>query len=314
MFVCFIIDAPGQKVKTAFGDGRILAFNESSSSAATHYTVELPFGIAHVRPSSIVHHNATEVQYARENGFMELVKNSDDITNVLKKKIPESTKLVFGTEKSYVFIRLYCALISLFHSARQSMDSDSADSMEVDDAPSNRYHAYLSNLKDYINEDIQFKAYELRCRSLTPEKCYELSAIPRLVEKCADALVKVAREDKLLELFDFYKLKTMDPFLQRSQSLSIANEASYRIQFRASEEKMQFCYLPSEKEMLSNFRNSGSSNVSNPERPKVADNSGETSSAVLATEENAEGMVVEEGEVIDAQTNEEPDNKRARLT
>ncbi len=288
-----------------------MAFNEGTSSSAPHYDVDLPFGRGHVRPSSIVHHNATEVQYAREGGFMELVKNSDDLMNGnTKREIPVSTKLVFGTEKGYVFMRLYCALLSLFGSAKDIMEPEVVDGMDVDGVPPNRYHSFLSNLKDYINEDIQFKAYELRCRGLTAEKCYELSAIPRLIEKCADALVKVAREDKLLALFDFYRLKTMDPLLQRTQSFSITNDASYRIQYRPSEERIQFCYLPPEKEMLSHFRNSSNPNSSTARTTDGNVGGSGSNNTVSANEENVEGDDVEEGEVADT---EEPDSKRARL-
>eukprot|EP00979_Chaetoceros_neogracilis_P014033 scaffold4342_cov123-Chaetoceros_neogracile.AAC.1 len=40
---CIVKYAPGQKVKTAFGDGRILAYNEVTSTRSPHYIVQLPF-------------------------------------------------------------------------------------------------------------------------------------------------------------------------------------------------------------------------------------------------------------------------------
>jgi hypothetical protein len=306
-------------VKTAFGDGRILAYNEVTSTRSPHYIVQLPFGKAYVRPSSIVHHNVTEVFYARENGFMELVQNPDDSMNDdIKKEIPPSCQLLFGTEKIYIFMRLYCALLALFESAKINMEAE-IDAMEVDDdsdgSKKNKFQGFVATIKDYINEDIQFKSYELRCHSLSDTKCHELSAIPRLIEKCADALVKVAREDKLLALYDFYRLKTVDPFLQRSQSLVVAKDALFRIQYVPSDRKIHFCYLPIEKDMLMAPRNpsgSGTLDVEHPLMQNMLKVNDEAENAVVHEQEEMND--VEDGEIGESNLNEEePQSKRAKL-
>jgi hypothetical protein len=312
---CIVKYALGQKVKTAFGDGRILAYNEVTSTCAPHYTVELPFGKAYVRPSSIVHHNATEVQYVRENGFMELVQNTDDtMTDETKKEIPSSCQLVYGTEKIYIFMRLYCALLALFESAKKKMETDN-NAMEVEDdsegSQKNKFQGFISTIKDYINEEVQFKSYELRCRSFTDKTFYELSAIPRLIEKCADALVKVAREDKLLALFDFYRLKTMDPFTQRSQSLIVTEDASFRIQYVPNDGKIHFCYLPSEKDMLMAPRNSSGPGVLGVEH-QSSNNSLNVDDEINKTADNGKDEMndADDGEI---EQSSEPQNKRAKL-
>ena len=241
---------------------------------------------------------------------MELLKNSDEWKGG-EHKIPSSCQLVFGTEKVYVFLRLYCALLGLFNSAKQSMESGS-HMMDVDGTSSNTYHNYLSNLKDYINEDIQFKAYELRCRNLTQKKCYELSAIPRLIEKCADAIVKVAREDELLGLYDFYRLKSMDPVLQRAQSLSVCRQASYRIQYDPIDGKMLVCHLPKEKDMLTRPRNSNGTSTPNPKRPLVKEISNSYSENNVETEDNITGDKAEDGKIKRGpDSNDELNDKRA---
>ena len=197
-------------MKTAFGDGLILEFREASGSAGAYYKIELAFGKGFIRPSSIVHHLSPveKVQYTRLGGFMELLEVADEAKEgEISKKLEPSSRLVFGTEKVYIFMRLYCALLSLFQSIKQNIASSGSGDMEIDELSISCYHDFVSTLKDYINEDILFKTYELNCRSLTKDKVYELSAIPRLIEKCADALVKVAKEDKLLGLFDFHQLK-----------------------------------------------------------------------------------------------------------
>ncbi len=204
-------------VKTAFGNGRILSLTEAGSTAGARYKVELPFGTGHIRPSSIVHHlpPSEKVQYARIGGFMELIEAADEpMDGEQVKRLEPSCRLVFGTEKVYIFMRLYCAILALFDSIKQNISNVERSDMDIDEGKGKEkstfgYRGFISTLKDYINEDIQFKTYELKCRSLTKQKPYELSAVPRLIEKCADALVKVAKEDKLLGLFDFHQLKHM---------------------------------------------------------------------------------------------------------
>ena len=242
---------------------------------------------------------------------MELLKNNDEPMDGEKHELPSSCRLVFGTEKVYIFMRLYCALLSLFDSAKQNMESD-VDEMEVDDANSSGqsgYHGFLSTLKELINEDIEFKAYDLRCRNITQKKCHELSAIPRLIEKCADALVKVAREDKLLGLFDFYQLKTMDPVLQRAHSLSIAEDASFRIQYMPTDGCVKFCYLPMEKDMLISPRNSNGSSTLNAEGSSVKADQGKTAASPLTA-----ANLIEDGESgRDTHDHNEPLSKRVKL-
>ena len=187
---------------------------------------------------------------------MELIEAADEPAEGEEvKRLESSCRLIFGTEKVYIFMRLYCALIALFESVKTGMKSsqDKSDmDMDIDEKIRTRsvYPGFLAVLKDYINENILFKAYELRCRALTKHRCFELSAIPRLVEKCADALVKIAREDKILGLFDFYQLKHMSPVLQRTQSLDLHGDSGYRIQYSPDEGKIHFNYLARDKEML----------------------------------------------------------------
>jgi hypothetical protein len=120
-------------------------------------------------------------------------------------------------------------LVSLLQSGKDHLEkvSNSSDNqngdgstpMEIDSDETRQIHdskqktplflSLISNLKEYINEDIEFKSYEMSCRTMCKEHVHELAALPRLVEKCADALVKVAREDVLLSLYDYSQIKDM---------------------------------------------------------------------------------------------------------
>jgi len=307
---CIVKYAPGQMVKTAFGDGLILEFREASGSAGAYYKIELAFGKGFIRPSSIVHHLSPveKVQYTRLGGFMELLEVADEAKEgEISKKLEPSSRLVFGTEKVYIFMRLYCALLSLFQSIKQNIASSGSGDMEIDELSISCYHDFVSTLKDYINEDILFKTYELNCRSLTKDKVYELSAIPRLIEKCADALVKVAKEDKLLGLFDFHQLKHLNPVLQRSQSLDFTQEAVYRIQHNPNSGAVHFSYLPTEKNLRTTAPNTSSISSGTSASEKVVNNNGKSQAS------GEEGEIVDNGGRIFSDQGSEPYAKRVKM-
>lgn len=239
---------------------------------------------------------------------MELLEAADEAKEgEISKKLEPSCRLVFGTEKVYIFMRLYCALLSLFQSIKQNIDSSGSGDMEIDGISASCYHDFVSTLKDYINEDILFKTYELNCRSVTKVKVYELSAIPRLIEKCADALVKVAKEDKLLGLFDFYQLQHLNPVLQRSQSLDFTREAVYRIQHNPNDGAVYFSYLPAEKYLRTTAPNTSSASSGTSASEKVLNNNGKAQAS------GEEGEIVDSGSRIFSDQGSEPYAKRAKM-
>lgn len=243
-------------VRTAFGDGRILAIVESTTDASLRYKVQLPFGIGYVRPSSIAHHLPSDVECVRYNGFMDVLNPpSDSSTTPKEKTLSSNCQCMFGTEKLYLFMRLYCALVALLGKVKKHLDEKWLDvsyftkNKRKTSSAKNYYSRMTTSLKDYLNEDIVFKKFELICREMTKERVYEMSALPRLVEKCADALVKVSREDTALTLYDFSRLKNRDPLKLRKHSLEVA-EAFYRIQYEPQAGYAHFCFLPKDKTLL----------------------------------------------------------------
>ena len=71
------------------------------------------------------------------------------------------------------------------------------------------YCGVVTTLKDCVKRFLDFKTFETYCRTMSKEKVHELAALPRLMEKCADALVKASREDMALSLFDLSQMKHM---------------------------------------------------------------------------------------------------------
>ena len=76
----------------------------------------------------------------------------------------------------------------------------------------------------------------------------ELSTIPRLVHRIADALMKIGKEDFFPRLYSLTQSKEAGDLLYlRSQSLDkVTNTASYRIQYRSADGYISFNFLPQE--------------------------------------------------------------------
>lgn len=272
--------AISQRVRTVFGDGTILNLNECNHLVGFHYVVELPFGIAFLRPSAIVHHLSLGFQdsFIRRGGLMQPAELLDDINKKKQKsELSESINLLFATEKIYLFLRLYCLLIFMFTTAKECLESSNNIGIEKPESlttfvrpgilekigckfssnsnfekkKKNTFSDFITSLKYYINGEINFKSFESCCRTMSKKEVYKLAALPRLLEKCADALVKVSREDQILSLFDLSKIKNLDAITLRTLSLSLTkNEAVYRIQHEKTDDYVQFSYLPKQIDLI----------------------------------------------------------------
>lgn len=234
----FSEDAPGQMVRTAFGDGNIVDMKGNQSSTL-RYTIEYAFGTGHIRPSSIIHAlpSTNSTQFARRNGYMEFVEKPPESSMGEEPKIlDKNIHLMFGTEKTYVFFRIYCLLVSILselkalmkknentHDTNMSSTSPVSEmsSLTTKEIVSSRfmkkmnlsdcsgYSGVMTILKECLSGKIDLRTYETMSRYLSPELVYKLAALPRLIEKCSDALMKLAKEDLCLSLFDFSQLKHM---------------------------------------------------------------------------------------------------------
>jgi len=293
---CIVKYAPGQRVRTAFGDGHIISMIEGNPSSTLRYKVKLPYGAAYLRPSAIIHilPSTSKAQYARSGGFMEFVEHPEEkMDGRQSRTLDKSCHLLFGTEKTYIFMRLYYYLVTFFADAKEHLyakalglsnngrkqeiydtnyhhnpglnsilkpgksNVDNGTDLKGDFISKNQkqktyagYRGLVAALLDYICGDIDYKTYETSCRHLTKEKVSQLAALPKLVEKCAESLVKVAREDIILSLFDLSQLKHMDPLHLRAQSFGVTSEAIYRIQYQRSDNYISFMYLPIEIDLL----------------------------------------------------------------
>ena len=188
------------------------------------YRVKLPFGIASVRPSGIMHSlpQPDGSMMVRRNGIMGKDENpAGDGEGLFAEKMNKKFELMFATESVYVFMRLYCLLVSLLTDIREHVkalgpSADPADSYfipkPIQDEKNERrkapppkadFSGVVSMLGSVLAWKVDAKEYETYCRRVCRTKVHQMVALPKLVDKCADALLNVVKEDALLPLFDY---------------------------------------------------------------------------------------------------------------
>jgi len=299
---------------TVFGEGTILSYVQYVSSTRTtaRYRVKLPFGVGVLSPSAVLHPVQSEdVPFVRRDGAM--VKDNATIESRPSPdapKIDEKYQLLFGNENIYLFLRLYTLLCSLLSDLKEHCETFPAP-----EDPARSYHnpaqthpkvtserldyaGVVSALLKVLRKEADVKEYEALGRKVSKEKVYQMAALPKLAERCAETLVKIAQEDVLLYLYDYCQFRHVDPVAVRIHCFSMEPDAFYRIQYDAKSGSMCFSYLPKNEELL---LTPGPDNVaSEPDEVNVGENGDDQ-------------MMEDEDDPIEEYEDEEPATKRQKL-
>jgi hypothetical protein len=245
---------------TIYGAGTVGSFVDKDAWGKAKYRIKLPFGMAYVGPSAILHAiPSKDTPFVRRDGVMmrddSVVENGSSVG-----KLDQKHKLLFGTESVYVFLRLYSLLCSILTSIREHCESferveNPASSYynpvpkEANEAAAQRSD-YVAALQKVLAKKMDLKDFESLGRMISKEKVHEMAALPKLIERCSDALLKVAKEDALLHLHDFCQNQEIDPVAARTRCLGFATDAVYRIQYNPSDGLLCFSHLPKNEELL----------------------------------------------------------------
>jgi len=159
----------------------------------------------------------------RRNGIMERASLLEESEEGVDKRC----ELMFGTERVYSLMRVYSYLVYVLSNTQSLLLSEEGQQKETQitngigtsfektdtngkaSIATHDYPGLISALKKLIAGEVDIQAYESFCRKTAKDKVYQLIALPRLIERCAEALVKVAKEDKVLPLYDHAQLKIM---------------------------------------------------------------------------------------------------------
>ncbi len=190
---------PGQRVRTTVGDGQILSVADRPSF---RYLVKFSFGIGYVVPSAVDH------LLSASDADMDI--SADDAADA-NHLMSDDIQVLFGTEKIYLFMRLYVLLVTmLYQAAKVTMlhqVKDIADGKGAGADKPGSFTGVLSSLKELLRGKIDSKSFQEECTENVDSDVYNFVAIPPLVEKCASALVKMAKEDCLKYLYQCSQIK-----------------------------------------------------------------------------------------------------------
>lgn len=179
--------APGTRVRTALGDGQIVSVDDQ-----LRYLVMFPFGIGYV-----MSRNITESVPTSESNTDAMV--DDDIASQL---MPDDIQVLFGTEKMYLFMRLYILLVTMLYQAKDIVDRNKEASDKRD-----LFSDLVSSLNDLLLGKLNAKSFEDECKKYLGNDVYNCIAIPPLAVKCAGALVRMIKEGRYLELYQCSQMK-----------------------------------------------------------------------------------------------------------
>jgi hypothetical protein len=255
-FLLFRLVSPGQRVRTIYGDGVITSFME----AKHEYRVKLSFGIGHLRPSAVLHPLAVkETPYVRRDGTMVREYDVPVVGDNHGHKLGAKYQLLYGTERVYLFMRLYTLLTNLLANVRDHCETfspreDPADHYKNSVRKEGKrrrserldYSGMVSMLKKLLADECDTMEFESLALKVSKEKVYVMAALPKLVDRCVESLVSVAKEDVLLHLYDYCQYREVDPSIVRKQCFAMAPDADFRMQFDG--QSLSFSYLPKSME------------------------------------------------------------------
>jgi len=263
--------AVGERVMTAFGEGTIQAFDDGiDSEEGPRYRVKLPFGNGHLQPYAILHNVDAKdgSRYARrDDEMLKETTSSNPISEAAEAAssvvVDKKFKLLFGSDSIYLFLRLYGVLISLMNDIKEYLHTNSttydhrhsyynpmksADDRQKAEGKFD-FASMTAKISEVVSKTMTLKDFETFARRVNRDITYKMVALPKLVERCGDMMIKMSEEDLLPNIFDVCQYSGQNPVALRSACMAMSSTAEYRIQYNSKLGRLYFSYLPEDEEL-----------------------------------------------------------------
>lgn len=251
----------GQVVVTAFGTGEIISIVEASQHAGMRYKIALPFGIGFIRPEAILHIAPGVGNFVRSNNRMQATEISGKDRGA---RLDPKFSLLFGNQQAYAFFRCYCLLVEILADSKKHFELDETSDTnrakpagrswlrpsKTEAKKSAHYATMISTLRKVLSKGASALDFERVCRTAAMDRVAQRAILPKLVEKCSDLLCKLAKDQSIFTLHDYTLAMENDPVKLRSHSLSVSENACYRIQYDKVGGWMYFSFLEIEQPLL----------------------------------------------------------------
>ena len=235
---------------TVFGEGTVAAFNNATEHSGPSYRVRLPCGLAFLSPSAILYAKPSlENRYVRNDGLMVRDTSSMEVDHD-GARLDEKHQVLFATETTYVFVRLYSLLCSVLKKALDCYrtlgpqpDPRSSYATPTEEPPVVQkldFSVIVNTTKEVVSRTAEVADLESLGRKICKNDVHLIACLPKLVDRCADALLKVSEEDTLLQLYDFCQYKSPDVAALRARCLTAVPDATFRLQYVAADSCLFF--------------------------------------------------------------------------
>ena len=237
-------DEVGQLVRTIYGDALVKRYIQSSNKDCPKYEVSLPYGVAYLHPSSMVHSlplDSGKTNFVRQVGSFEALKETFEGTNDVY--VRKGCFQMFGTERIYIFLRFYCTILSTLREVKMHINARSLEKEEESEDLKSReprsavkstqtkestttnlrkkyqgYEGYVSAVNDHLKGELCLKTFETICRYLSDSNVAKFALVPRLLLKCAGSMIRVFKEGCFLPLLDYSRITRMVCIIAEKQT------------------------------------------------------------------------------------------------
>ncbi|KAL7580283.1 hypothetical protein ACA910_013015 [Epithemia clementina (nom. ined.)] len=192
----------GCRVSTLYGEGAILEFRQSKRM----YVVQLAFGKAYMRPSSIL----CSLLPAEKSNYTDQLRSEDR-----SRLVRPTDQLAIGTQSLFLVFRLHQIVIrrlNIAMSLAHSVGKDASLCTLVEQMPGlnpkavarRRYDAYLALVYSVLDGG-HVGEYEDRVRSLLGHGAYELATMDKLISHLWKNMQQVAQDEVMWNLIQLYR-------------------------------------------------------------------------------------------------------------
>ena len=234
---------------------------DATQHAGMRYKIKLPFGTGFIRPESILHITPGIGNFVRSNNRMLAAQISSKNCGA---SLDPKFALIFGNHHAFTFFRVYCLLVEILADSKNRFELGEASGTQPDKpAGLNRswpfsaeakrdthYATMISSLQKVLSDGASALDFERVCRTASMDRVAQRAILPKLIEKCADVLCKLAKDQTIFTLHDYALAKEKDPVKLRSLSLSVSENACYRIQYDRVSGWMYFSFLDQDQPLL----------------------------------------------------------------
>merc|ERR1712224_203466 len=178
--------------------------------------------------------------------------DDDEATSTIA--VDKKFRLLFGSDSIYLFLRLYGFLISLMHDIKEYLYNNPTtldrrrsyySPLKSTDHPQKiegrlDFAGMVVKLGEVVGKKMSLKDFETFARRINRDITYKMAALPKLVERCGDMMIKMSEEDLLPSIFDTCQYSGQNPVELRSTCMTMSSSAEYRIQYNSKLGRLYF--------------------------------------------------------------------------